>query len=57
MSIQKWTKKKKMYKALAKIEDANPNTLQDVLKGINFNRKVGQIKFFRSVKSKKTFKL
>ena len=28
--------------ALAAIEDANPNTLQDVLKGINFNRKVGQ---------------
>ena len=24
------------------MEDANPNTLQDVLKGINFNRRVGQ---------------
>ncbi len=31
-----------LNKALAAIEDANPNTLQDVLKGINFNRKVGQ---------------
>lgn len=28
--------------ALAAVEDANPNTLQDVLKGINFNRKIGQ---------------
>lgn len=26
-----------LNKALAAIEDANPNTLQDVLKGINFN--------------------
>jgi len=32
----------KLNKALAAIEDANPNTLQDVLKGINFNRKIGQ---------------
>ncbi len=31
-----------MGKALAAIEDANPDTLQDVLKSINFNRKVGQ---------------
>lgn len=31
-----------LNKALAAIEDYNPNTLQDVLKGINFNRKVGQ---------------
>ncbi|HSH02051.1 MAG TPA: N-6 DNA methylase [Anaerolineae bacterium] len=31
-----------LNKALAGIEDANPNTLQDVLKGINFNRKVGK---------------
>ena len=31
-----------LNKALAAIEDANPNTLQDVLKTINFNRKVGQ---------------
>ncbi len=31
-----------LNKALAAIEDANPNTLQDVLKNINFNRKVGQ---------------
>ena len=28
--------------ALAAVEDANPNTLQDVLKRINFNRRVGQ---------------
>jgi type I restriction enzyme M protein len=31
-----------LNKALAAIEDANTNTLQDVLKGINFNKKVGQ---------------
>ncbi|MDB5342476.1 MAG: methylase [Schlesneria sp.] len=31
-----------LNKALAAIEDANPNTLQDVLKGVNFNRKIGQ---------------
>ena len=31
-----------LNKALAAIEDANPNTLQDVLKGIDFKRKVGQ---------------
>ena len=31
-----------LNKALAAIEDANPNTLQDVLKGINFNRRIGQ---------------
>lgn len=31
-----------LNKALAGVEDANPNTLQDVLKGINFNRRVGQ---------------
>lgn len=31
-----------LNKALEAIEDANPDTLQDVLKGINFNRKVGQ---------------
>lgn len=30
-----------LNKALAAIEDANPETLQDVLKGINFNRKIG----------------
>lgn len=32
----------KLNKALAAIEDANVNTLQDVLKTINFNRKVGK---------------
>ncbi|MBC5772790.1 type I restriction-modification system subunit M [Pontibacter sp. KCTC 32443] len=31
-----------LNKALAAIEDANPNTLQDVLKGINYNKKIGQ---------------
>ena len=31
-----------LNKALSAVEDANPNTLQDVLKGINFNRRVGQ---------------
>jgi type I restriction enzyme M protein len=31
-----------LNKALAALEDANPNTLQDVLKGINYNKKVGQ---------------
>ena len=31
-----------LNKALSAVEDANPNTLQDVLKGINFNLKVGQ---------------
>ncbi len=31
-----------LNKALAAIEDANPNTLEDVLKAINFNRKVGK---------------
>lgn len=31
-----------LNKALASIEDANPLTLRDVLKSINFNRKVGQ---------------
>ena len=31
-----------LNKALAAIEDANPNMLQDVLEGINFNRKIGQ---------------
>ncbi len=31
-----------LNKALADIEDANANTLQDVLKGINFNDKIGQ---------------
>ena len=31
-----------LNKALAAVEDANPNTLQDVLKGVNFNRKIGQ---------------
>ena len=31
-----------LNKALAAVEDANPDTLQDVLKTINFNRKVGQ---------------
>lgn len=31
-----------LNKALAAIEDANPNTLQDVLKNINFNKKIGQ---------------
>lgn len=28
-----------LNKALAAIEEANPDTLEDVLKGINFNRK------------------
>lgn len=31
-----------LNKALAAIEDANIDTLQDVLKSINFNRKIGQ---------------
>jgi type I restriction enzyme M protein len=31
-----------LNKALAAIEDANSDALQDVLKGINFNRKIGQ---------------
>ena len=31
-----------LNKALHAIEDANPDTLQDVLKGINYNKKVGQ---------------
>jgi type I restriction enzyme M protein len=31
-----------LNKALAAIEDENPNTLEDVLKGINFNRKIGK---------------
>ncbi len=31
-----------LNKALAAVEDANPNTLEDVLKTINFNRKVGK---------------
>ena len=31
-----------LNKALAAVEDANPDTLQDVLKGINFNRRIGQ---------------
>lgn len=31
-----------LNKALEAIEDANPDALQDVLKSINFNRKIGQ---------------
>lgn len=31
-----------LNKALAEIEDANPATLEDVLKHINFNRKIGK---------------
>jgi type I restriction enzyme M protein len=31
-----------LNKALAAIEDANPDALQDVLSSINFNRKIGQ---------------
>ncbi len=31
-----------LNKALAAIEDENPNTLEDVLKGVNFNRKIGK---------------
>ena len=31
-----------LNKALEAIEDANPDALQDVLRGINFNRKIGQ---------------
>ncbi len=31
-----------LNKALEAIEDANPEALEDVLKGINFNRKIGQ---------------
>lgn len=31
-----------LNKALAAIEEANPDTLEDVLKNINFNRKIGQ---------------
>lgn len=31
-----------LNKALAAIEDANPDALQDVLSGINFNRRIGQ---------------
>ena len=32
----------KLNKALEALEDANADTLQDVLKHINFNRKIGQ---------------
>ena len=32
----------KLNKALEALEDANPDTLEDVLKHINFNRKIGQ---------------
>lgn len=31
-----------LNKALASLEDANVDTLEDVLKGINFNRRIGQ---------------
>lgn len=31
-----------LNKALEELEDCNPETLEDVLKGINYNRKVGQ---------------
>ncbi len=31
-----------LNKALAELEESNPDTLQDVLKGINYNRKIGQ---------------
>lgn len=31
-----------LNKALGEIEEANPDVLEDVLKGINFNRKIGQ---------------
>lgn len=31
-----------LNKALEALEDANPEALEDVLKGINFNRKIGQ---------------
>ena len=31
-----------LNKALGEIEDYNPDALQDVLSGINFNRKIGQ---------------
>ena len=31
-----------LNKALAAIEEANPDALQDVLSGINFNKKIGQ---------------
>lgn len=31
-----------LNKALAELEEVNPDTLQDVLKGINFNKKIGQ---------------
>jgi len=31
-----------LNKALETLEDANPDALQDVLKGINFNKKIGQ---------------
>jgi len=31
-----------LNKALEAVEDANPDALEDVLKGINFNRKIGQ---------------
>jgi len=31
-----------LNKALEEVEEANPDALQDVLKGINFNRKIGQ---------------
>ncbi len=34
-----------LNKALEAVEDANLNALQDVLKGINFNRKIGQRTF------------
>ena len=42
-----------LNKALAAVEDFNPNTLQDVLKGIDFNRKIGQ----RTMSDKKLVEL
>jgi len=34
-----------LNKALESDEDANPDALQDVLKGINFNRKIGSARW------------
>ena len=38
-----------LNKALHALEDSNPDTLEDVLKGINFNRKVGKTSLSDSV--------
>ncbi len=38
-----------LNKALHELEESNPDTLEDVLKGINFNRKVGRVTLSDSV--------